>query len=140
MRRLVHAFADWQQPWMEHADGWMGRRIGGVFARTGWFEGTVHARVMINTVYAAPWYGHARVQDMASLVRRGLASAEDYAGFVRDQEALAREGRYLFGITGFAYVGRRRGSANAAHPPPGAVHPPMDAARSARTTPRSGDG
>jgi SAM-dependent methyltransferase len=134
VRRLVHAFADWQQPWMEHADGWMGRRLGGVFARTGWFDGTVHARVMINTVYAAPWYGHARVQDMASLVRRGLASAEDYDGFVRDQEALAREGRYVYGITGFAYVGRRRGSASAAHSPPDAVHPPVDAARSAQTT------
>lgn len=31
-RRLVHAFADWQQAWMEHCDGWMGRRLWGVFA------------------------------------------------------------------------------------------------------------
>jgi SAM-dependent methyltransferase len=29
IRRIVHAFADWQQPWMEHSDGWMGRRLWG---------------------------------------------------------------------------------------------------------------
>ncbi len=31
VRRLVHAFADWQQGWMDHADGWMGRRLWGAF-------------------------------------------------------------------------------------------------------------
>lgn len=109
VRRLVHAFADWQQPWMEHHDGWMGRRLWGVFSRTGRFDGEIHARVMTNTVFAAPWYGHARAGDMERLVRRGLASAEDHARFIRDQEALAADGRYFYGITGYAYVGRRRG-------------------------------
>ena len=107
VRRLVHAFADWRQPWMEHAEGWMGRRLHGVFARTGLFDGTVHARVLINTTYAAPWYGHARAQDIGRMVRKGLVSAPDYDRFARDLEALDREGRYFYSITGFAYVGRR---------------------------------
>ena len=110
-RRLVHAFADWRQPWMDVSDGWMGRRLWGVFAPTGLFDGTVHARVMANTTYAAPWYGHARVQDFGRMVRKGLASAEDYAGVVRDLEAQERDGRYFYGITGYAYVGRKRGPA-----------------------------
>ena len=109
VRRLVHAFADWKQPWMEHSDGWMGRRLWGVFSRTGLFDGAVHARVMTNTAYAEPWYGHARAQDMARLVRRGLATAEEYGRFIHDQEALARDGAYFYGITGDAYAGRRRG-------------------------------
>jgi hypothetical protein len=109
VRRLVHAFADWQQGWMEHADGWMGRRLRGVFAPTGLFDGTVHARVMVNTTYAEPWYGHARVQDFGRLVRKGLASAEDHEAVVRGVEALSRAGRYFYSITGYAYVGRRRG-------------------------------
>jgi SAM-dependent methyltransferase len=108
IRRLVHAFADWQQPWMEHADGWMGRRLWGVFAPTGLFDGAVHARVMTNTAFAPPWYGHARVQDFARLVKRGLASEEDFRLVVADLEALDRAGRYFYGITGYAYVGRRR--------------------------------
>jgi SAM-dependent methyltransferase len=109
VRRLVHAFADWRQGWMEHSDGWMGRRLWGVFAPTGLFDGAVHARVMINTTYAEPWYGHARVQDFASLVRKGLATAQDHHSVIRDVERLSREGRYFYSITGYAYVGRRRG-------------------------------
>jgi SAM-dependent methyltransferase len=108
VRRLVHAFADWKQPWMEHADPWMGRRLHGVFERTGLFEGTVHARVMINTTYEAPWYGHARAQDIGRMARKGLVSAEDAGRFLRGLDALQRDGRYFYGITGFAYVGRRR--------------------------------
>lgn len=111
VRRLVHAFADWQQPWMEHADGWMGRRLWGTFAPTGLFEGAVHARVLTNTIYAAPWYGHARVQDLGRLVQRGLASEADYRRVVADLEELSREGRYFYSITGYAYVGRRRAPA-----------------------------
>ena len=26
-RKIVHAFSDWQQPWMKDLDGWMGRRL-----------------------------------------------------------------------------------------------------------------
>jgi SAM-dependent methyltransferase len=109
IRRLVHAFADWQQPWMEHADGWMGRRLWGVFAPTGLFDGAVHARVLTNTTYAAPWYGHARVQDFGSLVKRGLASEDDFRRVVAELEELDQAGRYFYGITGYAYAGRRRG-------------------------------
>jgi SAM-dependent methyltransferase len=111
VRRLVHAFADWQQPWMEHADGWMGRRLWGTLAPTGLFDGAVHARVLTNTVYAPPWYGHARVQEFASLARRGLASEADVRRVVGDVEVLSREGRYFYSITCYAFVGRRRGSA-----------------------------
>jgi hypothetical protein len=95
---------------MDHSDGWMGRRLWGIFGGSGLFDGQVHARVMMNTTYAAPWYGHARVQDFARLVRKGLASAEDHASVVRDVERLSREGRYFYGITGYAFVGYRRGT------------------------------
>ncbi|HEX6040128.1 methyltransferase domain-containing protein [Longimicrobium sp.] len=110
VRRLVHAFADWRQPWMDHADGWMGRRLWGIFAPTGLFHGEVRARVMTNMVYAAPAYGHARVQDLGSMARKGLVPAGDYAAFVRDLEHRDREGRYFYSITGYAYAGRRRAS------------------------------
>jgi SAM-dependent methyltransferase len=43
IRRLVHAFADWQQAWMEHSDGWMARRLWGLFNRGGHFTGAMHA-------------------------------------------------------------------------------------------------
>jgi hypothetical protein len=108
VRRLVHAFADWQQAWMDYSDGWMGRRLWGTFAATGLFEGTLHARVLTNTVYAPPWYGHARAQDFRALVKRGLATEQDYHWFIGEQEALSTQGRYFYSLTGFAYVGQLR--------------------------------
>lgn len=87
------------------------RRLWGTFAPTGLFDGAVHARVLTNTVYAPPWYGHARVQDFGRLVKRGLASEAGYRRVVADLEELSREGRYFYSITGYAYVGRRRAPA-----------------------------
>jgi SAM-dependent methyltransferase len=107
VRRLVHAFADWQQAWMDHADGWMGRRLWGVFNVTGRFSGTVHARVLVNTRYAAPWFGHANAQALQGLVRRGLAARRDYELFASAQSELDRQGRYFYSVTGYAFVGRR---------------------------------
>ena len=107
IRRLMHAFADWQQPWMDHADGWMGRRLWGACTATGLFTGTVHARVLTNTVFAAPWYGYARAQDLRSLVKRGLAASDDCEQFLQEQTALAHDGRYFYSITGYVFVGTR---------------------------------
>jgi SAM-dependent methyltransferase len=107
IRRLVHAFADWQQPWMKHSDGWMGRRLWGTFESTGLFEGTVKTRLLTNTVFAAPWYGHARAQDLRSLLKRVPVSAEDVGGFLAEQATLQTQGRYFYSITGMAYVGTR---------------------------------
>lgn len=107
IRRLVHAYADWQQAWMEHSDGWMGRRLWGVFGATGHFTGSVHARVLINTRYAAPWFGFANAQAFRSLAGRGLASTEDVEQFEQEQTTLDRQGRYFYSISGYAYVGKR---------------------------------
>lgn len=105
-RRIVHAFADWKQGWMDASDGWMGRRLWGVFQGSGKFAGEVHARVMTNTVFAEPWYGHARVQDFRSMIRHGLIGEDDYERFVTGIVDVAKEARYFYAITGFAYVGR----------------------------------
>ena len=105
VRRLVAAYADWQQAWMDHADGWMGRRLWGVFNATRRFDGAIHARALINTAYEPPWFGYANAAALASLVKRGLASADDHDVFMRDQEALYAEGRYFYSITGYAFAG-----------------------------------
>ncbi len=107
MRRLVHAFADWEQAWMDHSDAWMGRRLQGTFHGTGLFDRRIHARVLVNTDFAEPCYGYARAHDFRALVKRNLASAEDYEAFIREQEELMRADRYFYSITGYAYHGRR---------------------------------
>ena len=110
VRRLVGAYADWQQAWMAHADGWMGRRLHGVFtagALRGAFTGALHARVLTNTAFEAPWFGQANAMALRALGRRGLAAPEDVERFLEEQAALHAAGRYVYAITGFAFVGRR---------------------------------
>jgi SAM-dependent methyltransferase len=108
VRRLVAAYADWQQAWMAHADGWMGRRLHGAFAAAGGaFIGSVHARVLTNTAFEAPWFGHENAVALRALGRRGLAPPEDVERFLTEQAALHAAGRYIYAITGFAFVGRR---------------------------------
>lgn len=107
VRRLVMAFADWKQPWMEHSDGWTGRRLWGLFRSTGFFHGTIAARTLINTEFDTPWYGHARAEDFRSLAKAHLVPESDIERFMAEQRHLSAAGRYFYSITGYVYVGRR---------------------------------
>lgn len=107
VRRLVHAYADWQQAWMAHADGWMGRRLWGVFHVNGLEDNVVHTRVLANTAYEPGCFGYENAQALGALARCGLVTAEEYEGFIEEQVALAAAGRYFYSITGFACTGRR---------------------------------
>jgi hypothetical protein len=88
----------------------MGRRLWGVFHATGALEGAVHARVLTNTAYEPGQFGYENAHALGGLARRGLVSAGDYERFLREQAGLAAAGRYFYAITGFAYVGYRRGA------------------------------
>jgi SAM-dependent methyltransferase len=107
-RRLVHAFCDWQQDWMENADGWTGRRLWSIFNSSKLFDGAVYARVLTNSSFSPECYGYARAQDMKSLIPLGLASETDVQSFLADQASLNSKGRYFYSITGYAYVARLR--------------------------------
>lgn len=107
VRRLVAAYADWQQAWMAHADGWMGRRLWGVFHGEPRLEGAIETRVLTNTEFAAPWFGYENARAFGALARRGLAAAEDVDAFLAEQADLHARGEYFYSITGYAFVGRR---------------------------------
>jgi len=107
-RRLVHVFCDWQQDWMDHADGWMGRRLWSIFNSVGMFDGEIHAHVLTNSHYSPEFFGYARARDMNALIDRGLASSDEVRAFLAEQQSLNANGRYFYSITGFAYVGRLR--------------------------------
>jgi hypothetical protein len=63
--------------------------------------------VLTNTNFASPWFGHANAHAMQSLVKHGLASAENYEHFQWEQTRLAAAGQYFYAISAFAYVGNR---------------------------------
>jgi len=108
IRKIVHAFADWQQPWMRACDGWMGRRLWPAIEHTGLFAGSMVSYVLTNTVYEPSFYGYERIQDFAYLVEAGQVEAREYQSFLGDIADAATKGQYFYSITMYAYLGRKK--------------------------------
>jgi SAM-dependent methyltransferase len=108
-RKLVHAFCDWTQGWMQTSDGWMGRRLIGLFRRSNHFKGTeVSAHTLINDTYKPGTFGYARSQDLLELARKGkkvrLAEARR---FLRDLGRQHRARSYFYSVTRYFVLARR---------------------------------
>jgi SAM-dependent methyltransferase len=109
-RKLVHAFCDWTQGWMETSDGWMGRRLVGLFRKCKLFtELKVSAYVLINDRYKPGTYGYARSQDLLALARKKKSiRLADARRFVRDLERHDRARSYFYSVTRYAVVAKVR--------------------------------
>jgi SAM-dependent methyltransferase len=107
-RKILHSFADWQQPWMQSCDGWMGRRLWANMQDCGLFEGKIFSYIINNTKYEAPYYGFARIKDFAHLVDAKLLQAEEYRELLTDIEGLAERNHYFYSITMYAFMGRSK--------------------------------
>lgn len=109
-RRLVHAFCDWTQGWMECSDGWMGRKLAGVLRRSKLYKGIrVSTHVLTNDRYTPRTYGYQRSRDLLDLARkvRGVRSA-DVHRFLRDLRRLDRTGAYFYSVNRYVVAARRR--------------------------------
>lgn len=107
-RRILRAWAEHEQSWMDRIDPWMGRRLWGYLEGSGLFEGEVRVRVMTNTEFAEPWHGYRMAHWFGGLVKRGQVSESDYTGFLADLEELAANDRYFWSVNRYVYVGRRK--------------------------------
>lgn len=107
VRRLVQAFSDRQQAWMNHVDPWAGRRLWGLFNASRAFRGEVRSHTLVETSFVPGSYGYDRANDFLDLVEEGAVSAAECERFLAEQRQLHSQGRYFYAITGFAYVGRR---------------------------------
>lgn len=109
-RKLVHAFCDWTQGWMETSDGWMGRRLVGLFRQSRQFTGLrVSAYVLVNDRYKPSSYGYARSQDLLTLARKGKSiRLADARRFVRDLERHDRARSYFYSVTRYLVVAKAR--------------------------------
>lgn len=106
-RKAAAAFSDWQQPWMDEADGQMGRKLWGLFEGSGKFHGHPDAVCLIETEYEAGSYGYDRAQDLSGLVELGRFDEDDYQQFLRDLRESRRRQEYFYSVTSFIYHGRR---------------------------------
>ena len=107
-RRILRAWAEWKQSWMDHTDPWMGRRLWGYLEGSELFEGEVRVRVMTNTEFAEPWHGYRMAHWFKGLVKRGQVSEGDYEGFMADLREIASNGKYFWSVNRYVYVGRRK--------------------------------
>lgn len=109
IRRIVAAFSDWTQGWMSESDGWMGRRMAGLFRRHAGFSGEVTPIVLINTEYAPGLYGHGRIMDVSIMAEKGVISKEDFKAFQEDLDKTLSEGGYFYSVTLYVFGGTKHG-------------------------------
>ncbi len=107
VRRLVTAFSDWKQDWMDASDGQMGRRLWGLFEGSGMFTGAMESFTLLETKYEEGQYGFDRLQDLGGLVKSGTIDATEYVMIHREMKALAERNEYFYSVNSYIYTGRK---------------------------------
>ena len=105
MRKFVAAYSDWQQDWMEAADGQMGRRRWGWFEGSGKFKGSIASFTLLETDFHEGKYGFDRLHDLSILVDSGTIDAEEYETICHEMESLSDQGKYFYSLSSFIYLG-----------------------------------
>lgn len=107
LRKLITAFSDWKQDWMDDCDGLMGRKLWATFEGSGKFHGKVDAVSLLETVYEKGCYSYERLHDMSALVEHDHISLSEYEMIVAEMETLSRSNQYFYSLTSFIYFGER---------------------------------
>jgi SAM-dependent methyltransferase len=105
VRRVVHAFNDWKQAWMEAADPWAGRRLWRELSPL--FEGEIRTYTLTSTPFEPESYGRQQAESFRALVRRGMVSQAKFDKFFSFLEQDAALGRFFYSVTLYVYVGRK---------------------------------
>ncbi len=108
-RRLVHAFCDWTQGWMESSDGWMGRKLLALIRRSKLFKNIeVSTYVLANNRYRPGFYGYDRSQDLKTLAKesKGIQPAS-VQRFLRDLQRRDRRGLYFYSVNRYSVLAKR---------------------------------
>jgi SAM-dependent methyltransferase len=110
-RRLVHAYADTQEEWMDAADGTIGRKLRAIGRRSPFELAEVMAWVEIDTELAAGEPADLAIQGIKAAVRRDqhheLASRLE--AWTDDLRVRAARGEFLFSVNDYAVLLRRPG-------------------------------
>jgi SAM-dependent methyltransferase len=110
-RRLVHAYADTQEQWMDSADGTIGRKLPAIARRAPFELVDTLAWVEIDTELAAGEAADIAIRGITGAVRRDqhhdLASELD--AWVDDLRVRAARGEFLFSVNDYAVLLRKPG-------------------------------
>lgn len=109
-RRLVHAFADTQEAWMDTSDGTIGRKLVSIARRSPFELVKALAWVAIDTDFQQWGRADVAVKGIRGALRRDdhhdLAAAMEK--WIADLHALAQRGDFLFSVNDYAVLLRKR--------------------------------
>jgi ubiquinone/menaquinone biosynthesis C-methylase UbiE len=110
-RRLVHAYADTQEQWMDAADGTIGRKLPAIAKRTTLEHVETMAWVEIDTHLATGEPADLAIRGIVGAVRRDehhdLASRLE--AWIDDLRVRAAHGEFLFSVNDYAVLLRKPG-------------------------------
>ncbi|HKQ03365.1 MAG TPA: methyltransferase domain-containing protein [Actinomycetes bacterium] len=109
-RRLVHAYCDTQQPWMDAVDGTIGRHLVGVAERCGLVVEDVQASVTLSRRFQPGELGWGYAHNIVGALQgAGWADQTVLDGWLDGLRRLDERGAFLFSLNDYAVVcGRMR--------------------------------
>jgi SAM-dependent methyltransferase len=109
-RRLVHAFADTQEEWMDAADGTIGRKLPAIARRSRFELVATMAWVLVDTDFAQGETADVAVEGIKGAVRRDHRElASQLEAWIDDLRVHAGLGEFLFSVNDYAVLLRRPG-------------------------------
>jgi len=104
-RRLVRAYCDTQQPWMEAVDGTIGRRLADIAGRSGLPVHDLQAAVVVSRRFVPGELGWGYARNLAETLRgSGQADQAELDGWLAGLERLQRRGAFLFSVNDYAVI------------------------------------
>ncbi len=109
--KAIHAYAVTKQGWMEDLDGWMGRRLYGLFQSSGRFDGEISIHNVIETEYREGKFGYEFSQNIGFLAyeNTGALSIAEYEAFLAELVSADERGMYFYSKPYYIYKGYKRG-------------------------------
>lgn len=108
MNKAIYAFANWQRPWMDDFDSWIGRRLWGHFNKTGLFHGKFMCYNEVETDYIERMHGYNFFNELDCLYKQaGLITEEEFILLKNDIEETYKCGEYMFSMPYYIYIGEK---------------------------------
>jgi SAM-dependent methyltransferase len=108
-RRLVRAYCDAQQPWMDAVDGTIGRRLAPIARQAGLDVLDVQAQVVLDRSFVPGGLGWGYARNLVDTLRGGDADPEELDGWLAGLGRLDARGAFLFSVNDYAVIcGRMR--------------------------------
>lgn len=113
--KVIHAYAVTKQGWMDDLDGWMGRRVYGVFNNSRRFESQISIFNVVETEYKEGKFGYEFSKNIGWLVgestnwvdgeNTGVITKEEYDEFINNLIDADKNGNYLYSKPYYIYKG-----------------------------------